>query len=71
MTLAEIKAKAKGVGIKAGTKKKVELIHAIQLAEGNFACFGTAIDSCDQRDCCFIKDCLAMSKAALALKKGG
>lgn len=64
MTLADIKARAKGLGIKAGSKKKVELIHAIQLAEGNFDCFGTAVSSCDQQDCCFLKDCLKMSKVA-------
>ena len=64
MKLADIKTRAKGLGIKAGSKKKVELIHAIQLAEGNFDCFGTAVNSCDQQDCCFLKDCLAMSKAA-------
>lgn len=64
MMLADIKAKAKGLGIKAGSKKKLELIHAIQQAEGNFDCFGTAVNFCDQGDCCFMKDCLAMSKAA-------
>jgi len=64
MTLADIKARAKGLGIKAGSKKKTELIRAIQLAEGNFDCFGTAINSCDQTECCFLNDCLAMSKAA-------
>jgi len=64
MTLGEIKTKAKGLGIKAGSKKKTELIRAIQLAEGNFDCFGTAQNSCDQSECCFMKDCLAMSRAA-------
>ena len=64
MTLADVKVRAKGLGIKAGNKKKVELIHAIQLTEGNFDCFGTAINSCDQGGCCFMKDCLTMSKAA-------
>ena len=62
MTLMDIKTKAKGLGVKSGSKKKVELIHAIQLAEGNFDCFGSAINSCSQGGCCFMKDCLAMSK---------
>ncbi|MBE9535856.1 MAG: SAP domain-containing protein [Proteobacteria bacterium] len=64
MTLGDIKIKAKGLGIKVGSKKKSELIHSIQLTEGNFDCFGTAINFCDQGGCCFMKDCLGMSKVA-------
>ena len=60
MTLAEIKTKAKSLGVKPGKMKKVELIHAIQLAEGNFDCFGKAGGSCDQMDCCFRDDCLSL-----------
>jgi hypothetical protein len=37
---------------------KAELIRRIQKAEGNFDCFGTAKDSCDQSQCCFREDCL-------------
>ena len=58
MTLTEIKAKAKGLGVKPGTMKKTQLIHAIQLAEGNFDCFGKSGGSCDQMTCCFRDDCL-------------
>jgi hypothetical protein len=58
MTLAEIKKMAQNVGVKAGSMKKVQLIHAIQLAEGNFDCFGKAQGSCDQSNCTFMKDCL-------------
>lgn len=58
MTLAEIKKMAQNVGVKAGSKKKDQLIHAIQLAEGNFDCFGKAQGDCDQSNCTFRKDCL-------------
>ena len=58
MNLSEIKKKAQGLGIKPGKMKKVELIHAIQLAEHNTPCFGTTHGECSQSGCCFIKDCL-------------
>jgi hypothetical protein len=38
--------------------RKAELIRAIQLAECNSDCFGTAEDYCDQLNCLFRKDCL-------------
>ena len=63
MDLATAKKMAKGLGLKPGKKTKSELIHAIQTAEGNFDCFGTAINYCDQMDCCFKDDCLASSRA--------
>lgn len=62
MTLAQIKTKAKGLGVKPGKMKKTELIHAIQLAEGNFDCFGKAEGDCDQLACCFRDDCLGAAK---------
>ena len=58
MTLTEIKKMAKNVGVQAGSMKKDQLIHAIQLAEGNFDCFGKAQGGCDQNDCTFRADCL-------------
>ena len=39
-------------------KEKDNLVHAIQTAEGNFPCFGTAKDYCDQLVCCFRDNCL-------------
>lgn len=38
--------------------KKVEMIRAIQRAEGNFDCFGTASNYCDQLSSLFRQDCL-------------
>ncbi|CAK8716323.1 Rho termination factor, N-terminal domain [Candidatus Electrothrix laxa] len=39
--------------------KKEDLIHAIQIAEGNLPCFLTATDSCSQTGCCWREDCLS------------
>lgn len=56
----EIRDKARALDIKAPVgMKKLDLIRAIQVKEGNFPCFGTAIDYCDQTCCCFRDDCLA------------
>lgn len=57
--MADIKRKAKEVGLKSAKMKKVELIRAIQKKEGNFDCFATANNnSCGQMDCCWRDDCL-------------
>ena len=58
MKTPELKKKAKKVGITPGKLKKAELIHAIQQAEGNTACFGRSDGQCGQTDCCFMRDCL-------------
>ncbi len=62
MKMQEIRQKAKSLGIKSFGKTKVQLIKEIQRAEGNFDCFGTAKDYCDQLDCCFRDLCLNMNK---------
>jgi hypothetical protein len=60
--MKEIRAKAKALGISVmATTKKADLIRQIQSAEGNFDCFGTAKDYCDQWRCCFREDCLPAS----------
>lgn len=61
MTVTEIKEMATKLGIKAGKMKKSDLIQEIQKAEGNFPCFGTATDYCDQLNCLFREDCLGNS----------
>lgn len=58
MKLSEIKMKAKGLGLLPGKMSKVELIHAIQSAEGNTPCFGKSNGQCPYTNCCFMKDCL-------------
>jgi hypothetical protein len=60
MTVREIReiAKTKGVIIR-NMRKKETLIRAIQWAEGNFDCFGTATSGvCDQAGCFWRTDCL-------------
>lgn len=58
MSMPEIKAKAKDLGIRPGKMKKAELIHAIQEAEGNTQCFGRSNGECPYTECCFRPDCL-------------
>ncbi len=58
MKTAEIRERAKSLGVQPGRMRKADLIRAIQRAEGHFDCFGTASGSCDQQDCAWRKDCL-------------
>ena len=58
MTVKALQKLAKELGIKPAGLKKGELIKSIQRTEGNFDCFGTAIDYCDQFTCLFREDCL-------------
>jgi len=58
MTVKELQKKANVLGVKTAGLRKGELIKKIQKAEGNFDCFGTANDYCDQVDCLFREDCL-------------
>lgn len=54
----EIRKMAKSLGVTTGKKKKAELVHAIQIAEGCTPCFGTSDGQCTQTECCFMQDCL-------------
>lgn len=59
MKIEKIKTIAKAKGVKAGNLKKPELIQAIQRAEGNFDCFGSATSGyCDQTGCLWRDDCV-------------
>ena len=58
MKVQQLRAMAKELGIKPVSLRKAELIKSIQIAEGNFDCFGTVIDYCDQLDCLFRNDCI-------------
>lgn len=58
MNMTDIKEMAKQLGIQAGKMKKVDLIRAIQNKEGNFPCFETARDYCNQLACAWRKACL-------------
>jgi hypothetical protein len=59
MKLQEVKAIATQRGIDYGRMRKDELIKAIQRAERNNDCFGTALSiECGQISCLWRKDCL-------------
>jgi len=58
MTIRELQRMARRFGINTGGLKRFDLIKAIQGAEGNVACFGTATASCDQKNCLFREECL-------------
>jgi hypothetical protein len=57
MGISEIRMKAETLGITPGKMKKVELIHAIQVAEGCTPCFGRSNGQCPYTDCCFMENC--------------
>ena len=59
MKIADIKEKAKKLGINPGKLKKVDLIMSIQKAEKNTPCFGTGTPACPHMACCWREDCLA------------
>ncbi len=59
MKMSEITARAKALNIKKSFgMKRDDLIRSIQRAEGNFDCFGSATDYCDQWGCAFRPLCL-------------
>ncbi len=58
MKMNEIRALAKSLGVNSFGKSKTELIKEIQRKEGNFDCFGSAEDFCDQQKCVFREECI-------------
>ncbi len=63
MNMQEIRGLASDYGVKASRASKVELIQAIQIAEGNFNCFASADNGeCDQLECSWRDDCFAAAK---------
>jgi hypothetical protein len=63
MNMQDVRGRAKEFGIKTSRMSKAELIQNIQLAEGNFNCFATAVDGvCDQLDCLWREDCFAAAR---------
>lgn len=63
MHINEVRKIAKNFGIGSLKMKKNELIKAIQKAEGNFDCYGSAKNGfCDQTNCLWFDDCMVESK---------
>lgn len=59
MKIADIRKKAKELGIKSSRMKKVDLIRSIQVAEDNIPCFGTErVQYCGEERCLWRDDCL-------------
>ena len=56
--MADVRKKAKELGLKTHGLQKPDLIRAIQTAEGNMPCFATDRKTCDQVVCCWREDCL-------------
>jgi len=58
MKIQDIKDIAKKKDVNAGKMKKTDLIRAIQVAEGNNACFATtSVQTCGQMNCLWSADC--------------
>jgi hypothetical protein len=73
MNMAEIRIKAKALGIKPGNISKAELIRAIQKAEHYEPCYGTASGHCTHANCCFRDECLkpkSEKKAEVQIHRG-
>ena len=59
MRITEVQKKARKLGINDTWRySKKDLIRTIQRKEGNFDCFGTAMNYCDQLVCLWRKDCV-------------
>ena len=57
MKVADIRTKARDQGVKNYSRlNKTDLIHAIQVAEGNSPCYLQIYD-CRVEDCCWRPDC--------------
>ena len=64
LNMKELREMARQLGVRSIRMRKVELIRAIQQAEGNFDCYGTATeDECDQEECLWREDCFMESIA--------
>jgi hypothetical protein len=62
MKISEIRKIAWQRGIVHAGIEKNDLIRAIQRAEGNFDCYGSAVNGyCDQEGCLWREDCLTES----------
>jgi hypothetical protein len=63
MKLENIRSIARMRGIPHEDLSKTELIRMLQICEGNFNCFGTAVAGvCDQADCLWREDCFATAR---------
>lgn len=62
MKMQELRVIAKKYGINSFGKTKANLIREIQIVEGNFDCFGSAVEYCDQWGCRYRPLCFDEAK---------
>jgi hypothetical protein len=62
LKMQDLRAIAKKHGINSFGKTKAALIREIQVAEGNFDCFGSAAEYCDQWGCHYRPLCFDEAK---------
>lgn len=63
MNMQAIRELAKDYGIKTSRMSKVKLVQSIQLTEGNFDCFASAVEKeCDQLQCMWRDDCFSAAR---------
>lgn len=59
MRIQIVRALAKAKGVNSARLGKGDIIRAIQRSEGNFDCYGSAVNGyCDRGDCLWRDDCL-------------
>lgn len=67
MNIKTIHHLAKNLKVETSQLSKPDLIRKIQLAEGNFDCYGSASSGdCDQLECAWRADCLSEAVATSA-----
>jgi len=63
VNMQEVRQVAKDLGIKTGGVSKLKVIRSIQLREGNFDCFASAVTGeCDQLGCRWRDDCFQAAR---------
>jgi len=70
MRTRDIRKRAMELGLRIDSDNKLELIRAIQAAEGNPQCFRTGCTSCDQTECCWMEDCIPEQYAEMQRVSG-
>lgn len=69
MKMQQIRAVAEERGVRAGKLGKIDLVRAVQRAEGHFDCFATAWEGiCDQYACLWREDCFELAAQAITPK---
>jgi len=62
MKINDVRKIAKGMDINTYRMKKEDIIRAVQRAENNIVCFGTArVESCNEEECSWRDDCLSIN----------